>query len=174
MQRFSICLLLAICVIGLTACGSSPDADDRPGAKIPTEKTVQQSPSETQPHAHTLPDTMALLPIMVHLERDMQSISSGLWRHDFEQIAASADNIANHPKIQPADLKTIQSILGDTQFRTFVRDDRQVHSMALELRDAARNEDFKKVADAYQKLEQGCISCHLSHRTTIRESPEWR
>lgn len=45
--------------------------------------------------AEDLPDTLPLLPIMVQLEQEMQSISSGLWRHDFEQIARSADN--RHP-----------------------------------------------------------------------------
>lgn len=170
MDRFVAALLLGILLVALTACGSSSDPADEDTSSTPAATRAEQ-PDRTD--VSSLPDTMPLLPIMVQLERDMQSISSGLWRHDFEQIAASADNIANHPKIQPAQVKTIRSILGDTQFRAFVRDDKQVHNMALKLRKAAREKDFRRVAEAYQQLEQGCISCHLSHRNTIRESPRW-
>jgi len=175
MGRRSRLLVLAALLVGLAACGSPSDEETR-GTRgdAPANRPSRSMSVDTPAAAADLPDTLALLPIMVQLEQDMQSISSGLWRHDFEQIAASADNIANHPKIRSADLKTIRSILGDTGFRAFVRDDKLVHDMALELRTAARRENFQRVAETYRNLEKGCISCHLHHRNAIRESPRWR
>lgn len=166
MKRISSVLCLWMLLAGLAACGSPPEPDG--------DGSADTVAAPTSSPARERPDTMALLPIMVQLEQDMESISSGLWRHDFEQIAASADNITHHPKIRRSQIGTIRSILGDTRFQTFVRDDKRVHSMALELRQAAREEDFKRTAEIYQNLQQGCISCHLSHRNTLRDSPRWR
>lgn len=128
MNRSTAGLFLGTLLVVLVACGSYPETA---GEDTPTMQTSTQAEQPGRTDVSSLPDTMPLLPIMVQLERDMKSISSGLWRHDFEQIAASADNIANHPKIQPDQVKTIRSILEDTQFKTFVRDDKKFTTRRL-------------------------------------------
>lgn len=170
-MRRSSGFLVAVLAIGLLlgGCGSESNRNQsREPAKSPPGSG---SADTTKPSAK--PDTLPLIAIMLNLEKEMQSISSGLWRHEFNQIEQSAKRIADHAKIPRSQLKTIRSILGKKRFKAFVRDDKTVHNMAVKLSEAAANEDFGQTADLYQKLEQGCISCHRKHRTDIRESPEW-
>jgi cytochrome c556 len=165
-------VLLSLSVLIFAGCGSSSDSGG------PTGKTTNASVESTTGSAEAAkpsdrPDTLPLLTIMVNLEGQMQSISSGLWRHNFDQIASAADRIANHAKIPKKQVKTIRGILGEKQFKKFVRDDKTVHNMAVKLTEAASEQDFARTADIYQKLEQGCISCHQNHRTEIRDDPSW-
>lgn len=162
-----ILIIASILTLGLLGCGPSEQSDSTTGTKEANseEQTVAKKSSDA--------DTLPLINIMLNLEREMQSISSGLWRHDFEQIAASAKRIADHAKIKPSQVKTIRKILGEEDFKSFVRDDKTVHDMAVRLSEAADAEDFAATAEAYQKLEQGCISCHRTHRNRIRASDVW-
>lgn len=163
---FALVVGLGVLVVG---CGTeSNDSTNQQNAQSTAEQT-----SETTAESAAKPDTLPLLTIMVNLEKDMQSISSGLWRHNFDQIAQSAEGIANHAKIPKKQLKTIRGILGEKRFKAFVQDDKTVHNMAVKLSEAAAEENFKKSARLYQKLERGCISCHQKHRNTIRESSRW-
>jgi len=60
---------------------------------------------------------MPLLPIMVGLEADMNDISDGLWKEDFEKVQQGAENITNHPKISQEELAKVKEILGEEEFR---------------------------------------------------------
>lgn len=160
-------LALTLSVALVAGCGSSDGTASNASDKQTNEPQSSAKKNTTQP------DTLPLLTIMVNLEQEMQSISSGLWRHNFEQIRTAADGIANHAKIPKAQLKTIRGILGENQFKKFVQDDKTVHKMAVQLGEAAADEDFGRTAEIYQKLEQGCISCHQTHRNEIRNSPDW-
>lgn len=155
-------LILSLIVLG--GCGSSPK-DNSTNSTV-TKKEATETDS-------TRPDTLPLISIMVNLEQEMHTISSGLWRHDFKQIAQAAARIANHAKIPKSQIKSIRQILGKREFKAFVKDDKTVHNMAVKLNKAAKQEDFKLVAERFQKLQQGCVSCHRMHRNEIRSSNRW-
>lgn len=168
MKKTLLVLALASTVLlGLTGCGSGEESTST------TRVDESQSGGSEVAKKSSRPDTLPLINIMINLEQEMQSISSGLWRHDFEQIAASARRIADHAKIKPDQVKTIRKILGEEDLKSFVNDDKTVHDMAVRLSEAAGEENFTATAEAYQKLEQGCISCHRTHRNRIRASEAW-
>ncbi len=169
-KSFGFMFVLVLSVVVVAGCSSSGGTDSN------TSETQSNESHESQTHAKkdkTQSDTLPLLTIMVNLEQEMQAISSGLWRHNFEQIRTAAKGIANHAKIPKNQIKTIRGILGEEQFKKFVKDDKTVHNMAVQLGEAASEEDFGRTAEIYQQLEQGCISCHQKHRTEIREHPDW-
>lgn len=160
--------VLVAAIVLVAGVSQSSTTKDRTASNTPVKLVKKQSAE-----ASARPDTLPLIVIMLNIEKEMKSISSGLWRHNFDRIEKSARRIANHAKIPKPQIKTVKSILGDTQFKAFVRDDKTVHTMASKLSDAAAAEDFGQTAKFYQRLEQGCISCHQKHRTTIRNSPKW-
>lgn len=144
-----------------------------------TSSTDQQSNQSANSSTHSesavnsRSDTLPLLPIMINLEQNMTTIQAGIWREDYEQIQQAAEGIGHHAKIPKSQVKTIKSILGPEEFKTFVADDKKVHRTSLELAKAAEKRNFEAVTERYVDLYDGCVSCHLSHRETIRESPKW-
>lgn len=170
MNRFLCSVVITVGLLfSLMGCGT--ESGDTPEQQV--NQPSSEQPAERTAAARAKPDTLPLLAIMVNLEQNMTSISSGLWRHNFDRIEQSAEAIANHAKIPKAQVKTIRKILGKKRFKAFVKDDKTVHNMAVKLSEAAGSEDFARTAELYQKLERGCISCHRKHRNTIRESPKW-
>jgi cytochrome c556 len=166
-ETVPIMILALILTLGLTGCGSTEESTST------TVNDQSEAPENKVARKSSRADTLPLINIMLNLEREMQSISSGLWRHDFEQITSSAERIADHAKIKPSEVKTIRDILGEEDFKSFVKDDKTVHNMAVRLSEAAGRENFEATAEAYQKLEQGCISCHRTHRNRLRDSEAW-
>ena len=149
----------------LVGCGSSeePTKSKQSGATQQTTSTAVKSES----------DTLPLLPIMINLEQNMNAIQAGMWRENYETIRKGAEGIANHAKIPKSQVKTIKSILGPEKFKTFVADDKKVHRTSVKLAEAAKQKDFEAVTERYVDLYDGCVSCHLSHREAIRDSPKW-
>lgn len=151
----------------LVGCGSSEEPTQS------KDSGATQQPTSTSSAVKSESDTLPLLPIMINLEKNMTTIQAGMWRENYETIRKAADGIANHAKIPKSQLGTIKSILGPEEFKTFVADDKKVHRTSLELAEAAKQRDFEAVTERYVDLYDGCVSCHLSHRETIRESPKW-
>ena len=120
------------------------------------------SPLDSQPDT-----TKPLRPLMVGLAQDMDRIATGLWHEDYDLIEQGARNIAQHPKIPPAQLATIKQALG-RQFKTFVQYDKRVHHTATELVDAAEARDWSAVLDHHEQLSRGCVTCHTAYRDTVR------
>ncbi len=160
-QSLVTVLLLSLVLVG---CGNSDTQTQKT-----TDSETSNQPRAVKPDSDTLP----LLPIMINLEQNMNALQAGIWREDYTGIKQAAEGIGNHAKIPKKQIQTIKSILGPDEFKQFVADDKTVHETALEIADAARNENLKKVTDLYGDLYQGCVSCHISHRSTIRNNPEW-
>lgn len=170
MKRTSLSFIAILCICVLVVgCGNE---SNKTASKQSSRQNTEKK-SESTAESAVKPDTLPLLPIMLNLEKEMTSISSGLWRHNFKQIEQSARAIADHAKIPKKQLKTLRKILGKVRFKAFVKDDKTVHNMAVKLSEAASREDFKQTAQFYQKLENGCISCHSKHRNTIRADDRW-
>jgi len=120
------------------------------------------------------PDTLPLLSIMAQLESDVNMISRGIWRHNFQMIKKGANNIAHHPKIPNRQVKRIKEILSPEQFQNFKKTDQQVHQSAIKIAEFATSKNFQKTTDQFIKMERGCISCHIDLRNDIRSSGLWR
>ncbi len=153
----------------LVACGSSPT--DPPASEPESNRSGSEPAGQSVVELEA--DTAPLLQIMIQLEQNMQAAGTGLWRHDFDLMENAADQIANHPKIPDRQLQTLKQILGPDRFESFVEDDQRVHRQAVEMREAAGQEDFNRVAEAYIEIQRGCVSCHQAHRETIRQHPDW-
>lgn len=163
--------LLAGCSDETTTKRSETQEETNPTNQVKNDSNTDSNANNSKKMSK--PDTLPLLTIMVNLEQNMQSVSSGLWRHNFRQVSNSAESIANHARIPKTELGKIKGILGKQEFKAFVQDDKTVHEMAMKLSQVADDKNFEKTAQIYQKLEQGCISCHQKHRTKIRQSQKW-
>ncbi len=130
-----------------------------------TENTILNSPSSE--------DTLPLLSIMTKLERDVNKISAGIWRHDFQMIKEGAKNIAHHPKIPPRQVKLIKAILGPDRFKNFVKTDQRVHQKAVEIAKMAEKKKLDVTTELFLEMERGCISCHVDHRNKVVSSDNW-
>lgn len=113
----------------------------------------------------------SLLAIMVDLDAEMDRIAHGIWLEDRDTVAAGAGAIAGHPKIPPEERAQVQRILGD-DFPAFGRADRRVHDASVELEAMAGEAGFGEIMDAYQGLQDGCLSCHDAFRGRIRNARE--
>ena len=104
----------------------------------------------------------------------MNALQAGIWREDYKGIEQAVEGIGNHAKIPKSQIKTLKSILSPEEFKQFIANDKTVHKTALKIAKSARRENLREVTDCYGKLYEGCVSCHISHRSTIRNSPEWK
>lgn len=169
MRTFRVCFIFLLTIsLVVAGCGTS----DRGTSTNSAPSSGQQQTTATS-SVKSESDTLPLLPIMINLEQNMNAIQAGMWREDYGRIQKAAEGIGHHAKIPKSQVKKIKSILGPEEFKTFVADDKKVHRTSLELADAAKNKDFQAVTERYVDLYDGCVSCHLSHRQKIRESPKW-
>jgi hypothetical protein len=121
----------------------------------------------TLPAEQTSVDGSATLrAVMDGLRTDMIHLSEGLWTGSFDRVARSAEAVADHPPVSPAERQRVHAALGE-DFPTFVAADRHVHDMALRLREAAEREDTVAVLNSLSDLQKGCIACHTSFRERL-------
>lgn len=157
--------ILGMIIVLMVGCGQESSRGPTSDTTSSTDTTAKAVKAES--------DTLPLLPIMINLERNMTTIQAGIWRENYGQIRRGAEGIGHHAKIPKSQVKTIKSILGPEAFKKFVKDDKTVHRTSLELAEAAKEKNFKKVTNLYGELYRGCVSCHLNHRREIRNSPKW-
>ena len=118
----------------------------------------------------TPPGTLPLKEIMAALETDLIDVGHGLWTDDAALVSEAATRIAEHPTVIPAQMVTIQSVLGD-EFSSFAQMDRQVHDGAVAL--AAAAEARQPVSDlfaGYVRIQNGCLACHVAFRPRVSEA----
>lgn len=99
---------------------------------------------------------------------DSLKINKAIFLDDFSTIEISADNIANHPKPAMRIRKKIMMNLG-TEMATFKQHDTVVHNIALEISKAAKAKNMPLVTSNYQRLTQGCLSCHSQFKQRVSE-----
>lgn len=127
---------------------------------------------EAEPAVQAVPDTLQTRPLrflMVGLGQDMSRISDGLWHEDYEMIRQGARGVADHPRVTPEEMATIQAVL-EGRFETFVGFDQLVHDTADEMAGAAAERDMGRVLELQGRLQQGCISCHAAFREEVRQA----
>ncbi|HEY4697210.1 MAG TPA: cytochrome c [Gallionella sp.] len=106
--------------------------------------------------------------VMKELGKNMQIITDGISREDWELVAKTAPMIAEHPQPPLAEKTRIISFMGAemSRFKSF---DMQTHEAAHDLLHAAHEEDGQKVIEAFQKVQSSCLGCHQTFRAKFVE-----
>lgn len=106
--------------------------------------------------------------VMKELGKNMQIITDGISREDWELVAKTAPMIAEHPQPPLAEKTRIISFMGAemSRFKSF---DMQTHEAAHDLLHAAHEKDGQKVIEAFQKVQSSCLGCHQTFRSKFME-----
>ena len=106
--------------------------------------------------------------VMKELGKNMQIITDGISREDWELVAKTAPMIAEHPQPPLAEKTRIISFMGAemSRFKSF---DMQTHEAAHDLLHAAHEQDGQKVIEAFQKVQSSCLGCHQAFRSKFKE-----
>ncbi len=113
-------------------------------------------------------EPMELQKVMRELGRNMQIITEGISREDWELVAQTAPMIAEHPQPPLAEKTRIIGFMGGemSKFKAF---DMQTHEAAHDLMHAAHEKDGHKVIAAFQKVQSSCLNCHQTFRARFVE-----
>ena len=142
------------CLVMATSCQGPPPAEEPIGSR-PVESVA----------AVRLP----LKEIMRGLEADLAEVAHGLWVEDHEAVGAAASRIAEHPKVTPGQMGTIQTELA-AEFPVFVEQDQSVHDAAVGLAKAAdAAATTAELFGIYLRIQQGCMSYHATFRARVTE-----
>ncbi len=106
--------------------------------------------------------------VMKELGKNMQIITDGISREDWELVAKTAPMIAEHPQPPLAEKTRIISFMG-AEMSAFKSFDMQTHEAAHDLLHAAHEKDGQKVIEAFQKVQSSCLGCHQAFRSKFKE-----
>lgn len=106
---------------------------------------------------------LALQKIMKDLGRNMQIITDGISREDWELVEKTASLIANHPQPPLPEKMRIQRFAG-ANTGNFKAHDRETHAQAQAVGKAAKAGNGPGVILAFQKLQISCYNCHSEFR----------
>lgn len=108
-------------------------------------------------------EPLALQKIMKEMGQNMQRITDGISREDWEQVEKVAPLIADHPQPPLAEKMRIMRFVG-TRMGTFKTYDGDTHDRAQAVGKAARAKDGPAVILAFQALQTTCYTCHSEFR----------
>lgn len=108
-------------------------------------------------------EPLALQKIMKELGKNMQVITDGISREDWEQVEKTAPLIADHPQPPLVEKMRIMRFIG-TDMGKFKAFDGETHAQAQALGRAAGARDGPGVILAFQKLQTSCYACHSEFR----------
>ncbi len=106
---------------------------------------------------------LALQQIMKDLGSNMQLVTHGISREDWELVEKTAPLIASHPQPPFTEKMRIMSFIGSDMGR-FKGHDETTHNAAHTMGQAAANKDGKAVIAAFQALQMACLGCHQEFR----------
>ncbi|HEY9052970.1 MAG TPA: cytochrome c [Gammaproteobacteria bacterium] len=113
-------------------------------------------------------EPLALRKIMQDLGKNMQAITDGISREDWEQVEEISPQVVDHPQPPFGEKIRILSFVG-TDVSRFKGYDGKTHDAARALEDAARNKDGQAVISAFSKLQSACLACHQNFRKPFLE-----
>ncbi len=111
---------------------------------------------------------MELRRIMQELGKDMQVVTDGIAREDWERVAKTAPKIADHRQPPFAEKMRILAFAGSNAGR-FKRFDEQTHQAATALEQAARRGDGQVAIASFATLQNSCLACHQEFRKPFVE-----
>jgi cytochrome c556 len=108
-------------------------------------------------------EPLELQKVMKELGKNMQIITDGISREDWELVAKTAPLIATHPQPPVSEKMRIMKFMGAemSKFKAF---DGVTHEAAHELEHAAHEKDGHKVIAAFQQVQTSCLNCHQTFR----------
>ena len=106
---------------------------------------------------------LALRKIMQDLSKNIQTITDGISREDWELVENTAPLIADHPQPPMSEEMRIMGFMGTNmgKFKTY---DGETNDQAQALGKAAKAKDGPGVILAFQKLQTSCYNCHSEFR----------
>ena len=113
-------------------------------------------------------EPMELRRIMRELGNDMQVVTDGISREDWERVAKTAPKIAEHRQPPFAEKMRILAFAGSNAGR-FKRFDEQTHQAATALEQAARRGDGQVAIASFATLQNSCLACHQEFRKPFVE-----
>lgn len=108
-------------------------------------------------------EPLALQKVMKDLGKNMQTITDGISRGDWELVEKTAPLIADHPQPPMTEKMRIMSFVG-TGMSKFKAYDGETHDQAQAVGKAAKAKDGPGVILAFQKLQTSCYNCHSEFR----------
>jgi len=113
-------------------------------------------------------EPLALRKVMRDLGSNMQTITDGISRGDWEQVEKTAPLIADHPQPPLAEKMRIMRFMGGDMGK-FKAHDSETHAQAQAVGKAAKAGDGAGVILAFQKLQTSCYDCHREFRKPFVE-----
>ncbi len=113
-------------------------------------------------------EPLALQKIMKDLGKNMQVITDGISRGDWELVEKTAPLIADHPKPPFGEKLRILAFVG-TNMSKYKDHDGETHEQAQAVGKAAKAKDGPGVILAFQKLQTSCYNCHSEFRKPFVE-----
>jgi len=113
-------------------------------------------------------EPLALQKVMKDLGINMQVITDGISRGDWELVEKTASLVADHPQPPLAEKMRIVSFVG-TNMGKFKAFDGETHDQAEAVARAAKIKDGQGVILAFQKLQTSCYNCHSEFRKPFVE-----
>lgn len=111
---------------------------------------------------------LALRKIMQDMGKNMQVITDGISREDWEMVAKAAPLIADHPQPPMAEKIRILSFIGSDAGK-FKSHDEKTHQAAQALEQAAVRSDGQSVISSFATLQKSCLACHQGFRKPFVE-----
>ena len=105
--------------------------------------------------------------VMQWLSADMQVIFKSIMVEDFDSIAIHAEKVAYH---QEPPVKHRLAMVAELKldFPNFKGHDDTVHMASVAMQEAAKRKEMSVVLENYAKATQGCVACHETYRTRIK------
>lgn len=111
---------------------------------------------------------LVLRSIMQELGKNMQIITDGISRTEWDLVAKIALQVADHPQPPIVEKMRILSFVG-TDAGKFKGYDNKIHQAAEEVSRAAVQQDGPAVISSFAKLRNSCLACHQIFREPIKE-----
>ena len=111
---------------------------------------------------------LELRKIMQDMGENMQAITDGISREDWELVEKTAPLIADHPQPPLSEKVRLMAFVG-TDISKFKGYDGKTHEAARVLGEAAAREDGYAVISDFATLQNTCLMCHQSFRKSFQE-----
>lgn len=108
-------------------------------------------------------EPLVLQKVMKDLGKNMQTITDGISRGDWDLVEKTAPLIADHPQPPFSEKIRIMSFVG-TDMAKYKAYDGETHDQAQAVGTAAKAKNGPGVILAFQKLQTNCDNCHSEFR----------
>ena len=106
--------------------------------------------------------------IMQTLGKDMQAVTDGISREDWDLVAKTAPRIADHPQPSMGERMRIMAFIG-SDVGKFKQYDKRTHEAARALGQAAIRGDGQAVISSFATLQSTCLGCHQQFREPFKQ-----